>query len=404
MFYEFVSEIWIILLELSPALLVGLLLAGLIHVVLPTGLVERALSRPGAGSTLKAVLAGVPMPLCSCGVLPTALGLKREGASNGATTGFLISTPQTGVDSILVSATFLGWPFALFKVIAAFVSGLIGGLVADRVVPNEPRPARDLAKPKPQGISRNIGEIFNYALFDLYAAIDSWIVLGVLIAALIGVVTPDDFFAQLEWSQGITGMLLMLAISTPLYICTTGSVPIAASFVAAGMPAGTAIVFLMAGPATNVATITAVYRALGGRILAVYLGTVTSLSILFGLGFDFLLQDSSAYHLHDHGHNWVDQASAVVLVLITVGLGVRRIVQRNEPQFSTMEKDMGLVLNVAGMTCQHCVANVKKSLEAADGVVTASPDLSSGEVLINGEGLDRASLENVVRDAGYEVK
>ena len=125
---NFIHQAWQIVLELAPWLLLGLLLAGILHVLLPVGFVKRHLGSPGFASVLKAVAVGVPLPLCSCGVIPAALGLKKEGASNGAAVGFLISTPQTGVDSILVSATFLGWPFAIFKVISALLSGLMGGL------------------------------------------------------------------------------------------------------------------------------------------------------------------------------------------------------------------------------------------------------------------------------------
>lgn len=128
-------ELWQILLELSPSLLFGLLIAGFIHVYLPAGFIHRRLHRPDMASVAKAALIGVPLPLCSCGVIPTALGLRKEGASPGATTSFMISTPQTGVDSILVSAAFLGWPFALFKLVAAFMTGLIGGALVNRLVP-----------------------------------------------------------------------------------------------------------------------------------------------------------------------------------------------------------------------------------------------------------------------------
>jgi hypothetical protein len=153
-------------------------------------------------------------------------------------------------------------------------------------------------------IARLIGrlaEALRYAVFDLLAAIDLWLIAGVLAAALVTALTPPDFFAGQGWSQGLLGMLVVLAISLPLYVCTTASVPIAASLIAAGMPAGSALVFLMAGPATNLATIGAVYRALGGRVLGLYLGTVVVMSLLFGLTFERLLT-VSAQGLHAHAH------------------------------------------------------------------------------------------------------
>jgi len=404
MLEAYLESVWAILLELSPPLLAGLLLAGLLHVWLPKGFIHRTMNRPGFPSTLRAVLVGVPMPLCSCGVLPTALGLKRDGASNGATTGFLISTPQTGVDSILVSAAFLGWPFALFKVAAAFVTGLLGGVIADRVAPpsadSETPPAADDGE-----TPHTIGEALRYAVVELYGAIDRWIIAGVLIAAAISSLMPADLFTRLEWSQGLTGMLLMLAVSVPLYICAVGSVPIAASFVAAGMPTGTALVFLMAGPATNVATIGAIYRALGGRLVAVYLGTVIVMSIGLGLTFDFVIGATAPVRVHDHGTDWTGAASALVVVAMSTGLFIHRLAERRRrAQTGYREFDMGLTLKVEGMTCQHCVASVKTSLESVDGVTEATPDLDSGDVKVQGDGLDAAALKLAVETAGYKVR
>ncbi|TNF98499.1 MAG: hypothetical protein EP297_07875 [Gammaproteobacteria bacterium] len=408
---DYLNEVWIILLELSPALLAGLLLAGILHVILPSGFIHRMMNKPGFRSTLRAVLIGVPMPLCSCGVVPTALGLKQDGASKGATTGFLISTPQTGVDSILVSAAFLGWPFAIFKLVAAFVTGLIGGMIADYVEPPEKdsEQAHHLTSEDSEDRT-GIVEVLRYSVVELYGAIDRWIIAGVLVAAAITALLPEHFFHELSWAQGMTGMLLMLAVSIPLYICTTGSVPIAASFVAAGMPTGTALVFLMAGPATNMATIGALYRALGGRLLAVYLGTVVVMSIGFGLTFDFILGEAGTVHMHDHSDDWLGIISAIILIALTIGLFVHRYIQRKQKlsgkgQFNTYEEfDMGLTLKVEGMSCQHCTASVEKSLKAVEGVVDAVADLETGDVLITGEDLNEEALAAAVKLAGYQVK
>ncbi|MCB1734178.1 MAG: permease [Gammaproteobacteria bacterium] len=404
MINDYLLEVWRVFLELSPALIAGTLIAGALHVLLPPSLIHRQMSKPGFGSNMRAALIGVPMPLCSCGVVPTALGLKREGASNGATTSFLISTPQTGVDSILVSASFLGWPFAIFKVFAAFITGLIGGLLADKVAPAPPtRPPTD--NPSEPRFSRPRWlEALHYAVYDMFAAIDQWLLIGVLVAAAITVAVPDNFFTQLSWAQGITGMLLMLAIATPLYVCTTASVPIAASFIAAGMPLGTALVFLMAGPATNIATLGAVYRVLGGRLLAVYLGTVIVMSIVFGLGFDFVLdQASTPTHAHEHGAATLNRVSALLVIALILYLNLRRLKQRWMPTPKIEEKDVDAKLNVEGMSCPHCVASVKRSLEGVPGVELAEPDLASGIVTIHGDGFEISALKSAVESAGYKV-
>ena len=407
----FFAVLWQILLELSPSLLLGLLIAGLLHEYLPQGLVHRGLNRPDLGSVARAALIGVPLPLCSCGVIPTALGLRRDGASPGATTAFLISTPQTGVDSVLVSASFLGWPFALFKLAAAFVTGLIGGVLVNRFTPPDPvveTPSPAAIKSVPAPPRGSLTGALRYALFELLAAIDLWILAGVVIAALLTFWLPADALATQHWTQGLGGMLLVLVISIPLYVCTTGSVPIAASLIAAGMPAGTALVFLMAGPATNVATLGALYRALGGRVLGLYLGTVMVLSMALGLGFDFLLEDPGTPLSDPHQDtDSLALGSAMVLILLLGFLWFRRLRRRLFPPEARsgeeIHPDREWRLKVEGMSCGHCVAQVKRTLESLDEVETADPDLASGLVRIRGTGLDLPVLSRAIEQAGYRV-
>lgn len=397
------------MLDLSPSLLLGLVIAGVLHVFIPTGMIRRGLNEPNITSVLRSVLIGVPMPLCSCGVIPTAISLNNKGASRGATTAFLISTPQTGVDSVLVSAVFLGWPFAIFKVVAAFVTGLIGGVLANRfggLANEEATRLEDQAVSEGEVYDSRMIEVFRYAIFDLLAMIDLWIIVGVLVAAAISTAIPLEFLHGIPWTQGFAGMLFVLALAIPLYVCTTGSVPIAASLIAAGMPMGTALVFLMAGPATNVATIGAVYKGLGARVLTIYLGTVIIMSVGFGLGFDFVLSDKPKIASgHEHGFAWIGMVSSVVLISLLVYLLGRRVwnwVQKVRLQLGDDNVDM--TLEVEGMSCQHCVANVKRTLESLEEVEAARPDLSSGMVQIQGRDLDANALSKAVESAGYRVK
>jgi len=403
---KLLGELWSILKELAPPFLLGLGIAGFLHVVLPASLFRRNLRRSSFGSVFKAVLVGVPMPLCSCGVVPTALGLRNQGASKGATTGFLISTPQTGVDSILVSASFLGWPFALFKVAAAFVTGLLGGVLVNRFDP-EPAEAVTVPEVRTERTDHPLGRFFRYVVDDLLAAIDVWLVVGIVAAALISTFIPMGFLYELSWAQGLGGMLLTLAIALPLYVCTTSSVPIAAGLIAAGMPLGTALVFLMAGPATNVATLGAVYRGLGGRVLAIYLGTVAVMSVALGTVFGFILPDAAAVSGmgHEHGTDWLGIGSAVVLAALLVYTLSRRAARRIRARRGGPAAGAGdVVLEVQGMTCRNCVAAVKNTLEAQPGVTLASPDLATGAVLIQGSRLEPGALRAAVKRAGYRVK
>lgn len=399
---DYLLALWAVLLELSPPLVGGLVLAGVIHLFLPAGFIHKTLSRRGLSSVFKSVMVGVPMPLCSCGVVPTALGLRKDGASNGATTAFLISTPQTGIDSILVSANFLGWPFALFKVITAFITGMIGGFIADHA--EKPSAIAENHSGIYQQTPKTWREFWHYTVVDLYGAIEKWIIIGVLLAALITTLTPDNFFADLSITQGFTGMFVMLVISIPLYVCATGSVPIAASLVLAGMPLATALVFLMAGPATNIATIGAIYRTLGPRLLAVYLTTVIIMSIGFAILFESLFEEQIIVSMHQHSDQLLGTLSFILLAFVTLWLYFDRNQQRKLKLQNFLENDMGITLDVDGMSCQHCVANVKKSLESLDGVNDATPDLDSGKVLINGDDLDNDILIQAITDAGYVVK
>ena len=405
MLFGYLDALWNILLDLSPALLLGLLLAGVLRVFFPEGMVRAHLSQSSLGSVVRAALIGVPMPLCSCGVVPTAIGLRNQGASPGATTSFLISTPQTGVDSILVSAAFLGWPFALFKVVAAFFSGVAGGWLVNRFTAPDAAAAELEQGEHWRDVDNRLLAVLRYALFDILAAIDLWLIGGVLLAALITFAVPADYFASVGWAQGVGGMLLVLVVSLPLYVCTTSSVPIAASLIAAGMPAGSALVFLMAGPATNVATMGAVYRALGARVLALYLGTVIVASVGLGMTFDFIIGGTTVVTgAHAHATRaWWEIASAVLLLALMTYLLARRLRRRWLPDRDRVSDQPQLTLQVEGMSCQHCAASVSQALQAADAVERVDVELSSGRVQVWGGDLRRDRLAAVVTRAGYKV-
>jgi len=326
---QFVENLWHILLELSPWLLLGMVIAGVLHVFLPEGFILKHMGGRKFADVFKAVAIGVPMPLCSCGVIPAALGLKKEGASDGASVGFLISTPQTGVDSILVSATFLGWPFAIFKVFAALLSGLVGGVLVNLFDKSPAAAAQTHSEkacchashaehPIPQSPRTfRLKDVLHFALIDLLKDIYRWLLIGILLAALISTLLPENSLKDIPWTQGLPGMLMMLAISIPMYICTTASAPLAASLVAAGMSPGAALVLLMAGPVTNIATLGAILRTFGKNVFAIYLLTVVVLSLLLGGLFNFLLADlpAAAAHLH-HDHSLLHVAAAIFLIAL----------------------------------------------------------------------------------------
>ena len=321
---DFFHAAWLVLLDLAPWLLLGALVAGVLHVLLPAGFLKRQFT--GALGVVKAVVFGVPLPLCSCAVIPVGLSLKQGGAGNGATVAFLISTPQTGVDSVLVSASFLGWPFALFKVASAAVTGLFGGWWTDRerqfslpIVATHATVSNHTVRPGRTLIDHSV---------ELLRSIWRWLVFGVIVSAAITAYVPSDALSDLSAEHSFAAMVVTLLIALPLYVCATASIPIAAALVASGLPAGAALVFLMAGPATNVATIGAVFRALGRRALAIYLTTVIVGSISCGWFFDFLIDARVARIVHTHGSaDWWSAASAVILLVLIAWFAVQEFLE-----------------------------------------------------------------------------
>lgn len=391
-----------ITLELAPWLLLGVAIAGILHIALPAGLIHRQLR--GRWGVFKAVLLGVPLPLCSCGVIPAGLGLRKDGASQGATVGFLISTPQTGVDSILVSASFLGWPFAIFKLLAAAVTGLIGGWLADATTPEESpsrsTPTDSLDVRRPGGLR----EMLEYSA-EILRSIWRWLVFGILVSAAITTLVPDQFFTGLSELGVLVPLLASLAVSLPLYVCATASVPIAAALVASGMPGGAALVFLMAGPATNVATLGAVYRALGGRTLAVYLSTLIGGSLAAGLFFDSVLSAAPTDALHHHGEgSWWQALSAVALALMLLWFAfedLRSLVQHRRASAAARHQDESPIeVEVAGMTCGGCSSRLERALNATAGVRVARVDLEAERATVSGT-ISAADILMVIQKEGF---
>lgn len=397
----FFITIWHVMLQLAPWILLGTLIAGLLHVLLPRGLVRRKLRGPGG--VLKAVALGVPLPLCSCGVIPTGIGLKKDGASNGASVGFLISTPQTGVDSILVSASFLGWPFALFKVLSAAVTGMAGGLLVDALVgDHDDKTGADTADEATNG--RNaISRMLGHGL-EIIRSIWLWLVVGILASAAIEVFVPHAWLAGIGELGILPSSLIALAISLPLYVCATASVPIAAALVAGGLPPGAAIVFLMAGPATNVATMGAIFRRFGARTLAVYLVVIIAGSMAFAVTFDWLLSAvPAAGNIAHHGHGaWWAQVCAVVLIGLMVWFAaedlrarLRRLGRATDSEISEFK------VPVAGMTCNGCAGRLERALLNTEGIESAVVHLEPGEAVIRGA-VNRDRVRQVVREAGFQ--
>ena len=392
-----IQAAWMVTMELAPWLLLGTFIAAFLHVALPPGFIRRRLRGPAA--VFQAVGLGVPLPLCSCGVIPAGIGLKKQGASDGAAIGFLISTPQTGVDSILMSAGFFGWPFAIFKVFGAALTGIIGGLVTE-AVSHEPPPVQPASGESAEA-PRGAREFWNHGI-EILRSIWIWLVIGVLVSAAIEVLMPAAWIGEIDETGGILlSSLAALLVSLPLYVCAVASVPIAGALVAKGLPAGAALVFLMAGPATNVATIGAIYRTFGRRVFAIYLATIVIGSFGLALLFDAVAQPLVVVGEGGHRHgDWWHVASAVALLICFAGFAYQDASRWMRRRTGGGPASDRLHVDVAGMTCDGCASRLESALRSTPGVDAAEVTFKSGEAIVWGS-IEEPRLLEQISAAGF---
>lgn len=409
---KYVYPLLTLLNELSPYLLLGLLVAGILHEFVPRKIYADKLSGNKFSSVLYAALFGIPLPLCSCGVIPTAASLRREGASKGATVSFLISTPQTGVDSILATASLLGIPFAIIRPVVAFIIALCGGCITNRIAKSEKSVATTTHnnEPKEKNIIKRFISMFRYAFITMLQDIGKWIIIGLFIAAIITIAVPDNFFARFN-DYPILNMLIILALSTPMYLCATGSIPIAAALMLKGLSPGAALVLLMAGPATNVATILVVNKVLGKKVLLTYLLTIIIGSMGFGLLIDYALPTEWFASISNsictgccthEGTTWWQVASSILLViLLIIAFTLKFSKHDNCNCCNTTGKSVNKFY-INGMMCNHCKANVENNIAKIEGVTSVRVELTEKAAYVEGEKYDTDEVINTINKLGYE--
>jgi uncharacterized membrane protein YraQ (UPF0718 family) len=279
------KEIWLVTVAMAPYLLFGFLMAGVLSVLISKEYVRRHLGGHGWIQSLKAALVGVPMPICSCGVIPLAASLRKHGASRSATASFLASTPQTGVDSLMITYALLGWVYAVFRAVVAFVSGILCGMTVGAVSPKNEEGVPDCTDECCQPSQTHIlKRMLSYGFVSLPRDMARAMVLGILLSGIISGLIPENYFAD-RMGDSVAAMFLMLLIGIPLYVCSSGSVPIALAFIKAGISPGAALIFLITGPATNVATLTTLWKIIGKKQLVVFLATLA----LCALGAGFII-------------------------------------------------------------------------------------------------------------------
>lgn len=336
----FINETLAIALTAAPWLLIGLFAAGLLKALLPDRLLQHWLGGRGVAAISRAAVIGAPLPLCSCGAIPTAIALHRGGAGRGPTTAFLIGTPGIGVDSMAITYALLGPFMMLARALGAVVTAISTGLLVAttraplNTISSEQAPdtdaccdnaCTDSSNPAPdhaESLSSRLRNGMRYAFNDILDEISTWLLIGLLVAGVLIALVPPQMLAS--WGSGLPAMLLMALIGIPMYICATAATPIAAGLLIAGMSPGTALVFLLAGPVTSLATLGILRREMGNTALFAYVTGILVTTVLLGLMIDQLLpwmninindQISTAGELLPY---WLKWAALVILLVLCV--------------------------------------------------------------------------------------
>ena len=451
---KFVWQFVTLFSEMAPFLLLGFLLAGILHVWVPNHLYVPKISKTNFKSVLWSALFGVPLPICSCGVIPTSIALRKEGASKGASVSFLISTPATGVDSILATYSLLGGPFAILRPVAAFMTAMLGGLFTNVVTKNEPETGVAVVgethephhehehcdcegdhcscsqeghdEHSKKSFVQKVRETLEYGFVNMIGDVSKWLIIGLLLGALIAAFVPDDFFLFLH-EYPLLCMVVVLVLAMPMYTCATGSIPLALALVEKGITPGAALVLLMAGPATSIASMLVVGKAFGKRTLAAYLTSIALGALFFGFVIDTFFMDSflasmlphASAECHGHGALGVfDYICAVLFAVLIIyakfahkGCGGHDEHHHHEGEchcnghHHEHEEPVVVTYRVLGMSCSHCKACVEKATLRLDGVLSAEADVANKELRVQWHGdddVDETALKNAVEEAGFE--
>lgn len=428
-FLLFIESVVDIFNEMSPYLLLGFLIAGIMHAFIPNRWYSKYLSGNNFRSVLNAALFGVPLPLCSCGVIPTAMSLRREGASKGAVISFLIATPQTGVDSICATYSLMGLPFAIVRPVAALVTAVFGGAFVNASLGEDcaeciaaDAHSRNFSEDTHLTLAQRTQGALRFAFVEMMEDIGKWLVVGLLIAGLITTFVPDSWFAVFK-DNSLLSMLLVLCISIPMYVCATGSIPIAVALMMKGLTPGAALVLLMAGPAANAASVLVINKVLGRKTLILYLIAIVGGALAFGFGIDCLLprewftqalvEMKSCCHGEAGWFSWLCSALLLLFLLNVVRMHFMHQEtcscghchhEGHEDHCHCEEHCETRTYTVSGMNCNHCRANVEKAILSVPGVEHASVDLHSCKAEVTGDDLDDAAISQAVEGIGFKIE
>lgn len=398
-FFQEMIDLW---LAMAPYILLGMIIAGGLHLFLGKDFIARHLGKGGLASVVKATILGVPLPVCSCGVIPLASALRKDGAHKSSVLAFLVSTPTTGIDSIFATYSLLGPLFALFRPLAAVISGITLGLL-DYTFEGRHQKDASVVEHKHRSISRNftIKEFINYAFREIPADIGRWLVYGTLIGAAISAVIPGDIFSRylvFPWD-----FVVAVAVGIPLYVCATGSIPIAASLMMKGLSPGAALVFLITGPATNVVTLSFVRATMGRRSFYLYLGNIIITAVMLGLIFNRLwgfFQINMSTMTHAAGEMlpmWFKVFCGSALALLIVPHFFKPPACSTEHHHESGEFDYEI--KVPDIHCDHCRMVLEDRLRGS-GVEKVKVDVAAKLIRVKGS-ISRDELIERIRSAGY---
>ncbi|MBQ7946035.1 MAG: SO_0444 family Cu/Zn efflux transporter [Bacteroidales bacterium] len=440
---QYLSQLLALVAEMIPYLLLGFLFAGLLHVLVPHKFYQKYLSQNNFRSVILASLFGIPLPLCSCGVIPTAMSLRKEGGSKAATTAFLCATPQTGVDSILATFSVFGLAFAIIRPAAALVSALlIGGIIC--IVEKEPKTENASMKSGKTGknaqesIWQKTIRALRYGFVEMIQDIGGHMLTGLLIAGLISVALPESWLLSLS-DRPLLEMMAVMLFAVPMYVCATGSIPIAAALMLKGLTPGAALVFLMAGPAINFASILVINKALGKKVTGIFVACIILCALLFGLSIDYLMPASWFNAISAAGscsHETVSVFQWICLGLFSLLLinafALRKCSHKHaqtcscgqesncensdseqhcscsdackdeiESESAMPAQTKARVYHVEGMHCNHCRRNLEEALNKLPGVDQAEVSLEEKTATVVGSHADEDVI-NCIKSLGFE--
>ncbi len=409
---EFLQSLFTLAIDMGYYMMIGLVLVGILNIFIKKQWIAKHLGGSGVWSVIKASIMGVPLPLCSCGVVPTGLYLRDKGASEASAMSFLISTPQTGADSIIATYGLMGPLFAWFRPMAAFISGVIGGIgikLFNRHNTGSDSKQEDIKEEVKSLRERTVNSL-KYAFGEFTDDIAVHFLLGLVIAALIGVLIPAEFISSIGLGSGIVSMLLMIAIGAPMYICSTSSIPIAVMLMAKGLSPGAAYVFLFMGPFTNAASLIMISKKFGKKNTVIYFVSAAISAIGFGYLLDYIVKKTNVEFAFLNAaaegmtYSVFQIAVAALFIALVIFYAIRQfinLVGKIAANTKTVTKAQQIYM-VDGMDCKHCASGLEAAVRSQTGVENAIVDFDSKKLEVWGD-ISYGAVKKTVEAHGYSL-